>query len=543
MSDSDFTDSGSLQETPIIDELEQIQKTPGDDEGECETATFQYANNRQEIGSTPTQHEYDNDDQIEEHSTTMNAEQLQEDDEEENSAVINNENFDRLQDQDDEHSEAMHIDDEREGEQPSDDVGLSKKIDGDDGFEEAEEESDRQPSRAHEEEGENQIDDMPTQEDLFGDADDVSTSDEEQKSEAGGDKSRQGSTSPSHIQANERPNQDQEEEQEEEIAETLIDVEIPKISADLGSQLHFVKFPNFLSVEPRPFDPDTYEDEIDDDDVLDEEGRSRVKLKVENTIRWRNDPNDESKRLSNAKIVRWSDGSMSLYLGAEVFDVHTHPLQGDHHHLFIRQGTGLQGRAIFRTKLTFRPHSTESFTHRKITMSMADRTNKTQKVKVLPAVGKDPEAQKQELMKKEEERLRASARRESQQRRKATAGHGRSGLSASYLEPDRESDEENTVSISAIKKSFKAGGKDFAAARAIYASSDEDEDAEDDDDDALENTGNNRRAKNADRPTSTKAERQLERAKRVESDDDEKGSDAGETERRRAHIIEDDDEE
>lgn len=76
-----------------------------------------------------------------------------------------------------------------------------------------------------------------------------------------------------------------------------------------------------------------------------------------------------------------------------------HPLQGDHHHLFIRQGTGLQGRAIFRTKLTFRPHSTESFTHRKMTLSMADRTSKTQKVKVLPVVGRDPEAQKQELLK------------------------------------------------------------------------------------------------------------------------------------------------
>lgn len=91
--------------------------------------------------------------------------------------------------------------------------------------------------------------------------------------------------------------------------------------------------------------------------------------------------------------------SMSLYLGSEVFDVHTHPLQGDHHHLFIRQGTGLQGRSVFRTKLTFRPHSTDSFTHRKMTLSMADKTNKAQKVKVLPAVGKNPEALKQELIK------------------------------------------------------------------------------------------------------------------------------------------------
>lgn len=45
---------------------------------------------------------------------------------------------------------------------------------------------------------------------------------------------------------------------------------------------------------------------------------------------------------------------MSLHLGNEVFDVYKAPLQGDHNHLFIRQGTGLQGQAVFKTKLTFR---------------------------------------------------------------------------------------------------------------------------------------------------------------------------------------------
>lgn len=30
----------------------------------------------------------------------------------------------------------------------------------------------------------------------------------------------------------------------------------------------------------RPFDAATYEDEVDDDDIMDEEGRTRLKLKV-----------------------------------------------------------------------------------------------------------------------------------------------------------------------------------------------------------------------------------------------------------------------
>lgn len=47
----------------------------------------------------------------------------------------------------------------------------------------------------------------------------------------------------------------------------------------------------------------------------------------------------------------------------------------------------------------FRPHSTDSFTHRKMTLSLADRSSKAQKVKVLPIVGKNPESQRSELIK------------------------------------------------------------------------------------------------------------------------------------------------
>jgi len=41
---------------------------------------------------------------------------------------------------------------------------------------------------------------------------------------------------------------------------------VPKITTDLGESnrdIHFVKLPNFLSVDCRPFDAQTYEDEIE----------------------------------------------------------------------------------------------------------------------------------------------------------------------------------------------------------------------------------------------------------------------------------------
>ena len=63
-------------------------------------------------------------------------------------------------------------------------------------------------------------------------------------------------------------------------------------------------------------------------------------------------------------------------------------------------------------------------------------------------------------MQKEEERLRASIRRESQQRRMREKQHQR-GLSAGYLEPDRYDDDEEgeeAISLAAIKSKYKGGG-------------------------------------------------------------------------------------
>jgi len=65
----------------------------------------------------------------------------------------------------------------------------------------------------------------------------------------------------------------------------------------------------------------------------------------------------------------------------------------------IKQGTGLQAQAVFKNKLSFRPHSTTSQTHRKMTMSIADRMAKAQKVKMIVPTEKDPESQRTSALK------------------------------------------------------------------------------------------------------------------------------------------------
>ncbi|CAH0390368.1 unnamed protein product [Bemisia tabaci] len=386
----------------------------------------------------------------------------------------------------------LKIDDDSDGSVKSKD---SKKSSGSVGSRKSRRESSEQKGSGSEAESSKEEKGV-TAEALFGDADDLSSDDsdkseraksrasdvenEDARSNAGEDEVRpsgdegdfDGERSPGKVGIQE------DEEEAEEPVETRIDVDLPKLNCDLGNDLHFVKLPNFLSVETRPFDSKYYEDEIDEEETLDEEGRARLKLKVENTIRWREifDKDQNLSKESNAKFVTWSDGSMSLYLGSEIFDVYKQPLQGDHNHLFVRQGTGLAGQAIFKTKLTFRPHSTESFTHRKMTLSLADRSQKTSGVKMLSLVGHDPEHNRDELIKKEEERLRASLRRESKQKRVKERGASR-GLSASYLEPDREdgSDDENAISVSAIKNKFKQKALNT---RNIYSSDEDGSDLE-----------------------------------------------------------------
>ncbi|KAF0880377.1 LEO1 protein, partial [Crocuta crocuta] len=194
----------------------------------------------------------------------------------------------------------------------------------------------------------------------------------------------------------------QDQQEEELISESRIEIKIPNINSDLGNELYFVKLPRFLSIEPKPFDPQYYEDEFEGKKVLDEEERTRLKLKVENTVRWRKRRDEKGNEVkeSNTRVVRWSDGSLSLHLGNEVFDVYKAPLQDNYNHLFVREDTGLRGQAIFKAKLTFsRPHSTDSATHRKMALPLADRSSRTQKIRILPMADCDPECQRTEMIK------------------------------------------------------------------------------------------------------------------------------------------------
>lgn len=93
-------------------------------------------------------------------------------------------------------------------------------------------------------------------------------------------KDQQSPSSP-NAEAKEKPPSPTKEEEEEEDEGLSISIELPRCNISLGKELYFVKLPNFLSVDTKPFDPNFYEDvSSDEDEIHDEEGRARLKLKV-----------------------------------------------------------------------------------------------------------------------------------------------------------------------------------------------------------------------------------------------------------------------
>lgn len=85
-------------------------------------------------------------------------------------------------------------------------------------------------------------------------------------------------------------------------------------------QLYLLKVPQFLSINPHAFDPNTFTvPETDHHSSAAPSSTFSAYNTALTTIRWRADPADStntSKIQSNARILRWSDGSLTLQLAS-----------------------------------------------------------------------------------------------------------------------------------------------------------------------------------------------------------------------------------
>ncbi|KAJ7132122.1 Leo1-like protein-domain-containing protein [Mycena epipterygia] len=224
----------------------------------------------------------------------------------------------------------------------------------------------------------------------------------------------------------------QEYEEEEAPPEITVEVreamvEFPNIPVPKSSSGDnwVIRMPNFVKVDSKPFHHETYmgpeqeEDEAQQAETLREKSMS-IKLKVENTVRWRwtKDAEDHDRRQSNSRIIRWSDGTLSLRLGKELFDINqsidtsggksfgaSHPTQAAKSQglTYIvaqhKRSQVLQSEALVTGYMTLRPTGMQSETHRMLVRAVGQKHNKVARLRMAPDPTMDPEREKMELMK------------------------------------------------------------------------------------------------------------------------------------------------
>ncbi len=98
--------------------------------------------------------------------------------------------------------------------------------------------------------------------------------------------------------------------------------------------------------------------------------------------------------------MRWSDGSFSLLVGDELFDVSSNSLADQHLYLISNHPREQVFRAQARLEnlMTFRPQSTNSSTHKKLTQSIAAKMGKSTRTKLM-ANFEDPEKRQMDAAK------------------------------------------------------------------------------------------------------------------------------------------------
>eukprot|EP00697_Spironema_sp_BW2_P007252 gnl/Spiro4/2148_TR1026_c0_g1_i1.p1 gnl/Spiro4/2148_TR1026_c0_g1~~gnl/Spiro4/2148_TR1026_c0_g1_i1.p1 ORF type:complete len:445 (+),score=125.31 gnl/Spiro4/2148_TR1026_c0_g1_i1:77-1336(+) len=223
-----------------------------------------------------------------------------------------------------------------------------------------------------------------------------------------------------------------------------------------GTTMFLSKIPwNILGIEPTPFDSATYEEE--EAEIVTEDGKRRIRNR-ENVLRWRFsktevDPaTNEPLRESNARFVEWSDGSILLLVGNEVFDVNVQDIsKTDNSYVFSRWRHNMQCHGKLRQKMAFRPISLESSSHRLLSDEMKNRgyMERNRKVRMVHT-SVDPEQQKAQMEAAEEQRIRASQKIE----RRVSGTTRASQLTADYLEAGLD---DATTDVGAVRAAFKRG--------------------------------------------------------------------------------------
>ncbi|XP_030374190.1 another transcription unit protein [Scaptodrosophila lebanonensis] len=244
--------------------------------------------------------------------------------------------------------------------------------------------------------------------------------------------------------------------------------ELPAVVTGFSrSRQRYIKMLNFMPMEAEVYNENTYNYTMTHDEYKDESSRQNFIRKLKNTVRWREIRNSETgeiRKESNARFVRWSDGSETFHIGSEAFDAVEQPLPPQHHQYYVRQGNYYIAQSAVTEKMSIRPKLDSKL----IGSQMKSLRNgsfykpPSGAVKLLTDFGTNPNIDRERKIREEMVKLRREEREKKRLQQKPTsnpkvkpAWHRTADDydSDNLLINDREDAEnDNAISLNAIKR-------------------------------------------------------------------------------------------
>jgi RNA polymerase-associated protein LEO1 len=214
----------------------------------------------------------------------------------------------------------------------------------------------------------------------------------------------------------------------------------------MSAKLRVMRVPKFLKIHPMTYDPDTFQPT--EFDVA-----NAVAANPQHVVRYRKDATTGELK-SNTNVYRWSDGSVTVSVGGEHYEVSRKALgpppdkpyselqDGHYYAASVELSSNLLVTVVHITEqYNIRPNKEvgdEALT--RLAERMAEATNAGRTENMFVRTTKDPEMQKRQAEMAEKEREKARRRRENAAA-KLDGGMGRStgrgGLSIGDLEGGR----------------------------------------------------------------------------------------------------------
>lgn len=212
-------------------------------------------------------------------------------------------------------------------------------------------------------------------------------------------------------------------EQDVELVRHMVPYKVTSGKDTDEEPIYYAKVPAFLMIDPIAFDPPTFEEKVKTrllDGFRSKEEQLGERLIDENTVRWRysRDSNQKVFRESNTQIIQWSDGSYSLKVGDEYTDI----LVNDTDNTFLTVSHDEQelmqcvdGGEVKKTLMLI-PTSTNSKIHQRLSHAVARRAQRQNTGPGTYLINVDPEVEKEELEKKQQQIVRERRRRQVKER-------------------------------------------------------------------------------------------------------------------------------